>query len=509
MWAAGGAAAGFLLVFVVSLRADNVPWWVICLGVLALAALVAVGVWWFRLGFFRKMTKATYAAGALMLALPAVSVAIDVGSAKAQYVSGGSLAGGIALLLLAGWFGFLESRRDASTSPERTADGPAATVGLATGTKGVGQVSGGVGHVTGGIGNIHAHTVHIHPPPHDGRPTQESVVAKAPAADDQPAQAAVPPPPKPRPTGDDERTRMARLMTDAANQTLVDEVLHQLVDKRRLPRAKEYWGDRREHEDRVGNLVTLNVFHQWQSEFLLLSPQALAFADASKVATLVAWVDTAMEGMCQADQARPDATWKIRDLAERCGLALPEFGIAIVYARELAECGLFAPDAEGIPTEIGLTRRVCVVKDPLAARIERARPEAGATRSGVPIATSPSHLPQLEDVGASSRAVRTHVWNVLHVAIFEDDQDNMGSDPPGTITLLFLREIWGDVLERPIDEVPEDFVIAWKAFRQVLMKCPEKVFYAVVEHAGLLMAARIRRGMPVPSTVATSASLPA
>lgn len=82
--------------------------------------------------------------------------------------------------------------------------------------------------------------------------------------------------------------------------------------------------------------------------------------------------------------------------------------------------------------------------------------------------------------------IRNHVWNVLHVEIFEDDDDDDETRPDrrGRLTLLFLREIWRDVLARPIDEVPNDFVAAWQQFRQLLMSCADNIFYGVVEHAG-------------------------
>jgi hypothetical protein len=37
-------------------------------------------------------------------------------------------------------------------------------------------------------------------------------------------------------------------------------------------------------------------------------------------------------------------------------------------------------------------------------------------------------------------------------------------DRRGTLTLLFLREVWRDALSRPIDEVPNNYVVAWKRF---------------------------------------------
>ena len=91
--------------------------------------------------------------------------------------------------------------------------------------------------------------------------------------------------------------------------------------------------------------------------------------------------------------------------------------------------------------------------------------------------------------GASPRTsaaadVRARVWNVLHVEIFEDDHNGGTSDPPGELTLLFLREIWGEVLAKPIDELSRDATSAWKAFRDLVMNCPDHVFYSVVQHAG-------------------------
>ncbi len=80
--------------------------------------------------------------------------------------------------------------------------------------------------------------------------------------------------------------------------------------------------------------------------------------------------------------------------------------------------------------------------------------------------------------------VRNRVWNVLHVEIFEDDEQDDLLSRRGTITLSFLREIWTEVLSRPIDEIPNDFIAAWKVFRQVLMTCAEPTFNAIVQHAG-------------------------
>jgi hypothetical protein len=80
--------------------------------------------------------------------------------------------------------------------------------------------------------------------------------------------------------------------------------------------------------------------------------------------------------------------------------------------------------------------------------------------------------------------VRNRVWNVLHVEIFEFDEEDTLTDRRGSITLTFLREIWRDVLARPLDEVPDNFVVAWKAFRYLFMTCPEPTFYAIVQHAG-------------------------
>lgn len=97
---------------------------------------------------------------------------------------------------------------------------------------------------------------------------------------------------------------------------------------------------------------------------------------------------------------------------------------------------------------------------------------------------SPMAEPATPDMMTAGNDVRSHVWNVLHVEIFEDDQEDMQPDRRGTLTLLFLREIWRDVLVRPIDEVPNNFVVAWQQFRQLLMSCAENVFYAIVEHAG-------------------------
>lgn len=85
---------------------------------------------------------------------------------------------------------------------------------------------------------------------------------------------------------------------------------------------------------------------------------------------------------------------------------------------------------------------------------------------------------------ASGDAVRTRVWNVLHVMIFEEDAQDDFAERRGDLTLSFLREIWSEVLSRPIDEVPSDFVVAWRAFRQVLMTCPEPTFYGIVQYAG-------------------------
>jgi hypothetical protein len=80
--------------------------------------------------------------------------------------------------------------------------------------------------------------------------------------------------------------------------------------------------------------------------------------------------------------------------------------------------------------------------------------------------------------------IRNQVWNVLHVEIYEDDEEDDRPERRGRLTLLFLREIWRDVMARPIDEVPNNFVTAWQQFRQLLMSCADKTFYAIVEHAG-------------------------
>jgi len=82
----------------------------------------------------------------------------------------------------------------------------------------------------------------------------------------------------------------------------------------------------------------------------------------------------------------------------------------------------------------------------------------------------------------SGNDIRNRVWNVLHVEIFEDEEDVLTVDR-GDLTLSFVREIWRDVLGLPIDEVPNNYVDAWKTFREVLMGCSDKTFYAIVQHA--------------------------
>lgn len=104
-------------------------------------------------------------------------------------------------------------------------------------------------------------------------------------------------------------------------------------------------------------------------------------------------------------------------------------------------------------------------------------------RAGAKSTTHASHAPDpTASSGSTSDSVRNRVWNVLHVEIFEDDEE----DAPyrsGALSLLFVREIWRDVLALPIDEVPNDRVAAWKAFRQVFMTCAEQTFYGIVQHA--------------------------
>jgi hypothetical protein len=120
-------------------------------------------------------------------------------------------------------------------------------------------------------------------------------------------------------------------------------------------------------------------------------------------------------------------------------------------------------------------------------RREAARNEAATSSTSVPSSTRTATSAITEMPSSSTRTdvdVRNRVWNALHIEIFEDDQDEMHPERSGSLTRLFLREIWKDVLARPIDEIPNDFEIAWSEFRQVLMSCTETVFYAIVEHAG-------------------------
>jgi hypothetical protein len=111
----------------------------------------------------------------------------------------------------------------------------------------------------------------------------------------------------------------------------------------------------------------------------------------------------------------------------------------------------------------------------------RAAAKANADDVDSPVATQSA---QLVAPNTTESTVRNQVWNVLHVEIFEDDAEDMHTDRRGTITLLFVREIWRDVLARPIDEVPNDFVAAWKLFRELLMTCAEATFYGIVQQAG-------------------------
>lgn len=108
----------------------------------------------------------------------------------------------------------------------------------------------------------------------------------------------------------------------------------------------------------------------------------------------------------------------------------------------------------------------------------------GATAAAMQTPKGGPSMTQPAPQGMQVSDIRNQVWNVLHVEIFEDDDDETRSDRRGRLTLLFLREIWRDVLARPIDEVPNDFVAAWQQFRQLLMSCADNIFYGVVEHAG-------------------------
>ena len=96
---------------------------------------------------------------------------------------------------------------------------------------------------------------------------------------------------------------------------------------------------------------------------------------------------------------------------------------------------------------------------------------------------SPQESPPTQPATFESK-IRNQVWNVLHVEIFEEDEEDVHPDRRGKITLLFLREIWRDVLVRPVDQVPNDFVAAWQVFRRLLMTCEDSTFYAIVQQAG-------------------------
>lgn len=111
----------------------------------------------------------------------------------------------------------------------------------------------------------------------------------------------------------------------------------------------------------------------------------------------------------------------------------------------------------------------------------RGAEKANAGDSGSPV-NAP--IPQPLVPNTTESAIRNQVWNVLHVEIFEDDAEDVHTDRRGTITLLFVREIWSDVLARPVDEVPNDFVAAWQLFRELLMTCAESTFYGIVQQAG-------------------------
>ena len=115
-----------------------------------------------------------------------------------------------------------------------------------------------------------------------------------------------------------------------------------------------------------------------------------------------------------------------------------------------------------------------------AMRGEQARDRAGA----VAMATSGGATGAVDGELGNDRRVRNRIWNVLQVEIFEDDMEDTYAARRGEIARSFVREIWRDVLTRPIDEVPNDFVAAWKLFRDVFMTCPERTFTAIIQHAG-------------------------
>jgi hypothetical protein len=121
-------------------------------------------------------------------------------------------------------------------------------------------------------------------------------------------------------------------------------------------------------------------------------------------------------------------------------------------------------------------------------RERQARMGANAASPGTPKEASPMTQPPAPNLTGSE--IRIQVWNVLHVEIYEHDDEDERPDRRGRLTLLFLREIWRDVLARPMDEVPNNFVTAWQQFRQLLMSCADKTFYAIVEHAGRVPSIR-------------------
>lgn len=91
-----------------------------------------------------------------------------------------------------------------------------------------------------------------------------------------------------------------------------------------------------------------------------------------------------------------------------------------------------------------------------------------------------------------SDAVRSSIWNVLHIEIFEDDQADERPERRGKLVLLFLREVWQHVLKSPIDELSDDATTAWRKFRQLVMTCTEDILYGIVRYAARAQGIRNR-----------------
>jgi hypothetical protein len=90
------------------------------------------------------------------------------------------------------------------------------------------------------------------------------------------------------------------------------------------------------------------------------------------------------------------------------------------------------------------------------------------------IAETPPPAPP-DALGDPTAELRIRVWNVLDAEINEPDA--------GDIPLLFVREIWREVLVRPVDLL-RNSASAWRELRQVVMSCTRDVFYKIIEHAG-------------------------